>query len=81
MEKLSKKMKTTLKVLGLIFTGIVLIAELNYEIAAEQAAKVDSDQEILTVMGHYGFELDSTFEVTPLHKFEAVVNLLSDERR
>jgi hypothetical protein len=81
MEKISKKMKTALKVLGLIFTGMVLVTELNYEMAAEQAAKVDSDAEIITVMRHYGFELDSTFEVNPADKFEAVFRLLSDENR
>lgn len=76
-----EKMKKSLTVLGVLFTAMVLIAELNYEQAAEQAAMVDSDQEILAVMGKYGFELDTTFEVTPMHKISAVVNLLSDERK
>ena len=71
-------MKAAFKIIGLFFTGMVLIAELNYEQAAEQAAMVDSDQEILAVMGKYGFELDTTFEVTPLDEFQAVFNLQTE---
>lgn len=81
MEKISKTMKAAFKIIGLIVTGMVLIAEWNYEQAAEAAAQVDSDGEILAVMQDYGFELDSTFEITPMHKISAVVNLLSDERK
>lgn len=74
-------MKTTLKIIGVFFTGMVLIAEWNYEKAAEQAAKVDSDAEIIAVMDRYGFELDSTFEVSPTDKFQAVLRMLSNENR
>lgn len=75
-------MKTALKILGLIFTGMVLVAEINYEMAAEQAVKADSDAEIIKVMDQYGFRIQDTItEITPFDKFQAVITRIRNENK